>query len=460
MAGLGFALRKMLDRDDLLGVAAGYARCVVVSTGPWLFTVLCLAGICLLEPRMVFYEERASFQIILCYNFAFSLVLSGPLLALATRQLSDLIYLRRAEEAMGLLLGTLVLLCGTQACVVVPFYFGFAHLDLATRLFACINFFLISGIWTVQVFLPTLRDDRAAALSFAGGLALAFAAAAAGGRLYSVAGMLAGFSAGLALAFFALLAQIFAEYPRTCVRPWAVLGLWRRHWRLAAGGLAYNAAIWVDKWVMWNSPEAVRQDCGLVSAPRYDSSMFLAYLTIVPAIALFVLHVETRFHGKYLAYLADIRGHARWDTIEKDREAILETVGAGARQIVLWQGLVTVLAILVAPLLLPRLGMSSSEVGIFRLGALGAFFHALLLFLLILLSYFELHRETLYVQLFFLAANAAFTQWSIAQGPAWYGYGYSLAATLAFALACGLAFRLAPTLTYETFVRRNATLRG
>ncbi|MBM4156642.1 MAG: hypothetical protein FJ221_16690 [Lentisphaerae bacterium] len=459
MAGLGFALRKLLHRDDLGGAAAGCLRCAMVSSGPWLLTVLCLAGLGALRAHSVSRDELTVFQIIVYYNFSFSLVVSGPVLAIATRHLSDLVFTRRTDEAMGLLLGSLLLLLGSQVLIVVPFYFGFAELATPIRVLACVNFLLVSAIWLAHVFLVTLHNDRSVTATFAAGLGVALAAALALGRFHATAGLLAGFDLGLALILYALLARIVADYPRRDTGRWAFLACFRRHWRLAAGGLVYNAAIWVDKWLMWTAPEAVQQPCRLVSCLHYDSAMFLAYLTIVPSIALFVLSVETDFYEVYLRYLRDIREHAPWSAIAVNTRRIGEVLLAGAGRILLWQGLVSSLAILLAPRLLDLLGIAFVELGIFRLGVLGAFFHALFMFLLIVLSYFELHRETLALQLLFLASNAALTLWSLGQGVAWYGAGYALASVLSFAAAGLVTFRLLPNVPYETFVRRNAALQ-
>ena len=460
MAGIGFALRRLFGRDDLFGVAEGCIRSALPTTGPWLLTVLCLAGIEAFRAHAVSRAELTAFQIVVYYNFAFSLVLSGPWLAVATRHLSDLVYTRRIGEAMGLLFGSLTLLLVFQAVVVVPFYFAWAKLDLAMRLLACVNFLVVSALWLAHVFLATLHNDRKVAISFVAGLAIGLAAAVGFGRDHGAPGMLAGFTAGLAIVLFALFGRIFAEYPRAIVRPWAFLAYFRTHGRLAVGGLVYNAAIWEDKWLMWGAPEGTRQPCGLVSFLHYDSAMFLAYLTIVPAIALFVMAVETRFYEAYLKYLRDIREHAPWAVIEADSRSILASILAGARPLLVWQGLVTVLAIVLAPVMLEKLGIAFVQLGMFRLGALGAFFQALLMFVLILLSYFELHRETLALQIFFLASNAALTLGSRALGFAWYGSGYALSAMLSFGLACLVAFRLLPGIPYETFVRRNPALRA
>ena len=51
--------------------------------------------------------------------------------------------------------------------------------------------------------------------------------------------------------------------------------------------------------------------------PAYDSSMFLAYLTIVPALVLFLVSIETRFFEQYVEFYRDIQGHA---TLQKIRD--------------------------------------------------------------------------------------------------------------------------------------------
>ena len=44
MAGIGFALRTLVERDDLSARLQGYGHAAIVAAGPWLFTVLALAA--------------------------------------------------------------------------------------------------------------------------------------------------------------------------------------------------------------------------------------------------------------------------------------------------------------------------------------------------------------------------------------------------------------------------------
>ena len=77
MAGIGFALRKLARRDDLLGVLQGYAHSAFIASGPWMFTILALAGINLVGRDLASADELTLFRVVIIYNFCFSVVLTG-----------------------------------------------------------------------------------------------------------------------------------------------------------------------------------------------------------------------------------------------------------------------------------------------------------------------------------------------------------------------------------------------
>ena len=79
---------------------------------------------------------------------------------------------------------------------------------------------------------------------------------------------------------------------------------------MALAGLLGAIALWIDKWVMWRGAAGVDHELGLMHAPIYDSAIFSAHLTIIPALALFVVYFETTFYANYRSYYAAIREHA------------------------------------------------------------------------------------------------------------------------------------------------------
>lgn len=458
MAGIGFALRKLAQQENLMGVVQGYLHSALVSTGPWLFTILALAGVNVFGMDLAGREELVTFRLIIIYNFCFSLVFCGPVLLVCTRYLADLIFMKQVEEAPAMMLGALALLFATQAPLVIGFYGFYANLTLALKLAAIANYFLISGVWMVGIFLTALKDYRSITYAFLIGMASGFAGAVALADAFQTLGVLVGFSLGLAVIMFGLIARVFAEYPYPLVRPFAFLGYFRRYWDLALSGGIYNVAIWVDKWVMWAAPEREVHESGLVTYPAYDGAMFLAYLSIVPAMSIFIVTIETSFFEQYQRFYRDIERHAVLDRIRANHQAIIRNLLESSRNVLVLQATVALVTILLAANIYELLDARIEQIGIFRFGVLGALFHVLVLFVLIVIGYFDLRRVLLKVQLYFLASNLGFAVATLHLGFPYYGYGYFLACITTFIVAYVLAAQHIARLPYLTFVRNNASV--
>lgn len=460
MAGVGFALRRLAERGDLLGVVQAYAHSATASTGPWLFTIMCLAALTVEALPLVGSEGVTLFRAIVTYNFAFSLVFSGGVVRVITRCLADQIYERRADQAPGMLLGALIMLCLIQIPLVLPFYFFVVDLSPSVTIHSLINYFLVTGLWLVGVFLTALRVYIVISMSFVFGLAMAFGLALVGGRWAGVEGMLIGFNCGLGSILFLLVARTFAEYPYPAVNMFSFLRTFRPYWSLFMAGFLYNVAIWVDKWIMWLAPERERLSSGFVHNGTYDSAMFLAYLSIVPSMAVFLLHLETRFYEKYLRFYREIENHATYERIEHDHQSLIGELIGGLRNLIVIQATISLLCVILAPRIFDMLGISYIQLGIFRFGVLGAFFHVLFLCLTIVLSYFELRKQVLWLTVFFLATNAIFTWYSLKHGFSYYGYGYFASALLTFLIGAMVTFRELGRIPYHTFITQPPTARA
>lgn len=458
MAGIGFELRKLVAKDDLLGLVRAMVHSALASTGPWLFTVLAIGAITLYDSDFTTRAQEVNFRIIIIYNFAFSLVMSAPVFMVATRYLADAIHRKDVTNVPGLLIGSLLLIYLTQLPIAAWFYLGYVDLPLSLRLMALVNVFLVSSLWVLGVFLTALKDYKAVSNHFGIGMLLAFALAIWFKGDYGEAGMLTGFSVGLAFIVFAMVAKVFAEYPYSLGGGIGLFGYFKRYWHLALGGFFYNAGIWVDKWIMWFAPEATELPSGMIMFPNYDSAMFLAYLTIVPAMAVFMFSVETNFFERYLNFYRDILNHATFRRIRENHREVISSLLRSGRNFLIIQAGVAFLVIMLAPQIFDLLNINFMQIGIFRFGVLGAFFHVLLLFEMIILSYFDCRRITMYSQLFFLLANTLLTIWSMNLGYEYYGYGYFLAAMLTFIVTSIALFHYLRNLPYHAFITNNTSV--
>lgn len=461
MAGIGFVLQKLTRKDDLLGVVRAYSHAAMASTGPWLFTVLALAGITQLftgggDPTDLNADfGLENFRIVVIYNFAFSLVLSAPVFMIVTRYLADEIHRKDVTNTPSVMLGSIIMLYLIQLPFVGWFYLFYVDFPLSMRIAALVNVFMITSVWALAVFLTALKDYFMVSIAFAVGMLVAALSAQFLKDSYGDVGMLAGFSFGLSIIVFTLIAKIFSEYSYRLDRPFDMLGHFSKYWELAVGGIFYNAAIWIDKWIMWFAPEAVELPSKMLMYPDYDSATFLSYLTIVPALATFMVTVETRFFEHYQRYYEDILGHMPLKKIRENKQRIVDSLLSSARNFILIQGVIAFLAIMMAPQIIELCDMVYTQIGMFRLGTLGAFFHVLLLFELIILSYFDSRKKVMWIQIGFFASNTIFTLWSMNQGFPYYGFGYFLSSMLTFMVASLFLFTHVRKLTYHAFISNN-----
>ena len=86
MAGIGFELRKLLRRDSLLGMLQAYAYAGIISSGPWVLSIVGILVIGLMSAAIVVPEFLITqFQVSVTYLVALSLILTG-FVQLAFRQ--------------------------------------------------------------------------------------------------------------------------------------------------------------------------------------------------------------------------------------------------------------------------------------------------------------------------------------------------------------------------------------
>jgi uncharacterized membrane protein len=97
MAGIGFELRKLLKRDSLLGMMQAYAYAGIISSGPWVLSIIGILVIGLMSVSMVVPEFLITqFQVSVTYLIAFSLT-SQVLLNSLLLALLPTVYLKNAR---------------------------------------------------------------------------------------------------------------------------------------------------------------------------------------------------------------------------------------------------------------------------------------------------------------------------------------------------------------------------
>ncbi len=453
MAGIGFELRKLVSlRSGLITKMRAYASAGLISSGPWIMTALTLCLVSLGGGFETSDVESKKFRALVTYAFAFSLITVGAVQMAVTRWIADSLYCKRYGGVLPAFV-TMFATVGVFQVVVATIYGVVAGFPLSTTFVFAGLYVVISLIWLALIWLTVIREYNQILLSYGLGTGVSMFMMAFWGTRGGLNAYLGSYAAGQALTLVLLVRLLVRGMETSGGRSLKVWGSVLTYPALVGTGLFYNLAIWIDKVLFW-FVDGVQAANGIYFHPLYDTCCFLAYVTVIPALALNLVHLETSFYEHYRAYYQSILGHLPLSTIQAKREAMMADLRGGITRLLRVQGAVSATAIVLAPWILERLGLPEAAVRVFRLACLGAFFHILLLITILIQLYFDLRKQALASAFVFLVANATLTWWTLQLGFRAYGVGYALASLIAVVVAFALLDRALKWLDYLTFSKQ------
>jgi polysaccharide biosynthesis protein PelG len=222
---------------------------------------------------------------------------------------------------------------------------------------------------------------------------------------------------------------------------------------LLAVGLAFNLGIWLDKFMFWFSPDTGQAVVGpLRASVIYDLPIFLAYLSIVPGMAVFLVRLETDFVESYQRFYGAVREGARLELLEQVRNEMVATIRRGLFEIVKIQSIAVLLVFVAGPALLDWAGIPRLYLPLLHVDVIAAGLQVVLLGLLNVFFYLDKRRTVLGLTTAFLVMNGAFTWITLQLGAPYYGYGFAVAMLAAVLIGFVALDRKLDSLEYETFM--------
>jgi uncharacterized membrane protein len=453
MAGVGFSLKTLRSEPGYTGLVRLYGAAGLISSGPWLLSISTLLFVGVLGRRLT--PDPAAlerFQVSVTWLFAASLLWTGPLQLMFTRFTADRDYSGEGDQTLPNLIGACTLCAVSSAAFSGVAWHFFASESTLYKLSLACGFVVLCQVWLVVIVLTGLRAHREVLACFILGYAVTFGACLTFAR-HGEAGLIAGFTLGQGALLFASLGVLYQRMPAGGDVAYAFLERRALRLDLALIGLLYNAGVWIDKLIFWWNPSTSRQVVGpFCSSEVYDLPIFLAYLTIVPGMAVFLVRVETDFAERHAAFYAAVRGGAPLLRLEALRE---ELTAAGRRaivDIVRVQGITLLITCLLGRTLLRLCGISSLHLPLFYIDATGVALQVVLLAVTSMFFYLDQRRAVLGLTTLLVLSNALltwFTQWL---GPDFYGYGFAISMAVTGLLGLKQLDRAFGDLVRDTFM--------
>jgi len=434
MAGIGFELKKLLHEKTFLGDFTAYLYAAMLSSGPWLMSIISLAVLGIFSGVVLSFTEHEIFRSTVIYTYAFSLIFVGLIQMVTTRYLADRLYERRSEKTLATFMtcAILVLLFGTFFSVTIYSCFMTSPLQ---KFCGVLLFLVVTMIWVCMVFLSAIKDYNNIFYAFFVGALVSVICALYLGKPMREEGFLLGYLIGQALTFFWLLAKLLLEFPATALWDHDFVSVFKKYWDLVLIGFFFNFAIWADKIVFWLAPDSRMIIPYFRTHDLYEAPIFFSYLTIVPTLSLFLLKIETSFYEHYRQYYSKILGKKSMARILEEKNLMITALQENMREVLIIQGVVTALCLIFTPELAKMVKLAPIQIPLFRIALIGAFLQVLLSINIILLLYFDLRGSVLAVAMTFFASNAGLSFITTRLGLQFYGYGYTYACLVSLLLA-------------------------
>ncbi len=454
MAGIGFELRKLLRKESYLGLFQAYAYAGVISSGPWILSIIGVRLIGLFSLSVVIPQIAVQqFQVSVTYLLAFSLILTGPLQLAFTRYVADRLFEKRDDMIVPNFMGAQLitaLVSGLLGCVL--WLTLFRDQPISYQLLMLVGFVQLCLIWIATIFLSGLKQYTTIVWIFALGYSTTVGSALLW-RAWGLSGLLSGFVLGHFLMLCGLWFLILRHYPIRYLISFDFLQRGRMYGSLVWTGLFYNLAIWLDKLLFWYAPETSQHVIGPLRASYlYDLPIFLAYLSIIPGMAVFLVRIETDFVEYYDRFYSTVRDGGLLDLIESHRNEMVFAIRQGLGEIMKIQGITILVVFMLGNQLLEWLGISRLYQQLLYIDLIAASLQVLFLAILNVFFYLDKRRLVLLLTGIFAGSNAILTAVSILMGPNWYGYGFALSLLLVVCIGMMLLSEKLEKLEYETFM--------
>ncbi len=450
MAGIGFELRRMLGKDSYLSEMSAYLYAAMVSSGPWLMSVLCLSVLGLYSYSGFTRLDQEIFRTTIVYVYAFTLVYVGYIQLVVTRYLADKFYMGEERITLTAFFSSSVMVLIIGSIIGVGGLWTF-ELTFTYKVIAIVLFLIVAMIWLAMIFLSAVKDFRSIVQAFAVGTSISVGGAF---LLYPVMGLdgyLLGYTIGQAVIYFWLLARLLAEFPPRRVMDWSMFTYFIKYWELALIGMLFNLAIWIDKILFWFAPDSRMVVPYLRTHDMYEGPIFFAYLTIVPTLAIFLVKIETKFYEHYHDYFAKIMSKKDLSSILEEKKGMVGMLKESLREILIVQGSLTLLCLFMASDFIEIVGLSPIQKPLLQIALIGSLMQVMLSVSVIILFYFDLRKEVLFITLIFLISNAGLTLLSMKLGFTFYGYGYCYSCFISLMFAYYFVSKSVTDLEYITF---------
>ncbi len=455
MANIGYELRRSLKDDRLFSLLKVYSYAALLSSGPWVISIIAIIAVGFINvSTMGNGSNTVQYQMVITYAIALasSMIITGFIQLPFTRYIANLIFENREDEVLPSYYGALLMTWFVGIPFILPLMlFVFQEKDTFFHVGVLSTFLVLSGVWISNILAASLKYYHSVLVAYGIAYGMIILLSLLFGDSLEI--LIFIFFTGNAILLIILITLISKSYHSSKLVSLEFFYDKSFYWTLGFAGLFYNLGTWVDKFIFWYHPLTGSAVIGrLHSSIVYDTPIFLAYLSILPGMAIFFFRLEADFAEKYELFFDAVRSGGTLMIIRKYRSEMSDVIRHSIRELIVIQGIMNLILFMNAPALFSLLHIPQLYLGLFYILTVGAQLQLGFMSVMALLYYLDRRLIAMWMAMLFFVLNGTFTFISIYIGPAMFGYGYAVSLLFVFMISLFILRRVMKELDYETFM--------
>jgi uncharacterized membrane protein len=407
MAGIGFDLRKIFYTEKGIRKAKVSFQSIFITSGPWIISIFTIVALKIINETIMTKSEFNTLISVFVYLFVFSNILSSPVTNLVTRHVSDLIYKEKPDEILSSFLTGFILIGAISFLISYLFLMYFTNLQKyaleISYLFSSLNI-----LWFVMIFVTMLKKPKKVFNAFLFGIIVVVLL-----NIFYAKGVLIkslnSFTIGICLTIYFLISLIYEQFKFNNKISFKWL-LNVKYYPLVFSGFFLYLGMWSDKLVYWFfSDKSVNLIKGFYCYPAYDFATFLAFLTIIPTTAYFVIFIETDFHKSQRTFLNLLEQNKSLYQIKRFEEELMLKFYKSLLNIFCFQFAIAIIFMFLSIYFLEHFNILSDSLPFLKIATMCASFQMIFNVIVIFFYYYDFQKEATLITFLFFLLNATFT---------------------------------------------------
>lgn len=454
MAGIGFDLLRLVNQGSYRGLLGAYGLSALMSSGPSIFILIGIGTVCFSNYFLMNDNHTASqFLAIVIYLFSSSMIWSSFLQYTFFRFLADKIYVNDYNAIAPNYIGVLSIQTFISALFSIPVVFIlFSEWNNNFKILLISNFIILTLIWISTVLLTGIKSYKQILWAFFIAYLMMIIVHLLSNRT-DVNFLLFDFLLAQVILLIILLHAILDYYPTNKLIRFSFLKHENLYYSLIISNFFFTFGFWIDKYIFWFNPDTSYPIFSpLRAAPLYDFPMFIAYIAILPSMAVFLFHIEAKFSMIYPEFMKSIFSRKTLDEITAIKYEL--TISGRKTIISLFKTQYTIVVImfLCASYVFSVFEIIPVYLNLLFILIIATSLNVILWGIINILYYMTRYTQAVYVSLIFASSNTLFTLLSLKAGPYFFGYGLCLSLLLSLCSALIFLNKSFNDLEYYTFM--------